>query len=130
MIQGPKNPPRFPSELISPIEAAAADSLRNVVGTAQNAGWKEKYPAQTRLNRQTVSTTFVPNNTARSKLTPLENIGIAACHRRSQDLSECQAFNCCAKKPATYGNETIRVTRRSLCPDRRFRIVGNQKAMP
>lgn len=37
-IKGPTNPPRFPTELIIPIDAAAADSLSNSVGIAQNAG--------------------------------------------------------------------------------------------
>src|SRR5215471_3515796 len=40
MTIGPTKPPRFPTELIKPMEAAAADSLRNRVGTAQKQGWK------------------------------------------------------------------------------------------
>ncbi len=39
MISGPTKPPRFPTELIKPIDAAAAESLRNSVGTAQKGGW-------------------------------------------------------------------------------------------
>ena len=38
MTIGPKNPPRFPNELIRPIDAAAADSVRNIVGTDQKHG--------------------------------------------------------------------------------------------
>jgi hypothetical protein len=41
MIIGPKNPPRLPTELIIPMDAAAADSLKNAVGTAQKQGWNE-----------------------------------------------------------------------------------------
>src|SRR5215469_10633682 len=37
-MNGPTNPPRFPTELMSPMEAAAADSVRNSVGTGQKAG--------------------------------------------------------------------------------------------
>jgi hypothetical protein len=35
---GPKNPPRFPTELINPMDAAAADSPKKAVGTAQKQG--------------------------------------------------------------------------------------------
>ena len=38
MISGPTKPPRFPTELMRPIDAAAAESLRNSVGTAQKGG--------------------------------------------------------------------------------------------
>src|SRR5258706_201946 len=58
------------------------------------------------------------------------NTGMAACHLRSPVRSECQPFNCCVTKAATYGKAASRVTFRSLCPERRFRIVGSQKAMP
>jgi hypothetical protein len=38
MIKGPTKPLRFPTELISPMDAAAADSAKKVVGTAQKQG--------------------------------------------------------------------------------------------
>src|SRR5262245_39212303 len=57
-INGPTNPPRFPTELMSPIEAAAADSVRNALGTGQKAGWKPKYapptPTKNSIERKTL----------------------------------------------------------------------------
>jgi hypothetical protein len=38
MKKGPANPPKLATELIKPIEAAAADSLRIAVGSAQKLG--------------------------------------------------------------------------------------------
>jgi hypothetical protein len=38
MTSGPKNPPRFPNELMRPIEAAAADSVKNIEGIDQKHG--------------------------------------------------------------------------------------------
>ncbi|CAM4852449.1 unnamed protein product, partial [Rotaria magnacalcarata] len=37
-IIGPTAPPRLPIELMKPIEPAAADSLKNKLGSDQNAG--------------------------------------------------------------------------------------------
>jgi len=67
---------------------------------------------------------------ASSKHNPLSNTGIAACHRRSPVRSECQPLNCCVRNPARYGNAVSIVTRKSLCDDARFTIVGSQKAIP
>src|SRR5215510_602700 len=55
MIDGPTNPPRFPTELMSPIEAAAADSVRNSLGTGQKAGWKPKYAPPTPTKKRIAS---------------------------------------------------------------------------
>src|SRR5579864_5775486 len=101
ITSGPTNPPRLPSELISPIDAAAADSLRKVVGKTQNAGWNAKYPAPTRQKNETAMMMFVPRSTVSSRQTPHKKSGAAACHRRSQVLSECQPLSCCARNPTT-----------------------------
>ncbi len=41
IIKGPTKPPKLPTELIKPIDAAAADSLRNSGGTAYVHAVKE-----------------------------------------------------------------------------------------
>ena len=43
---GPTNPPRLPTELISPMLPAAAASVKNRLGSAQNAGMYAFNPRQ------------------------------------------------------------------------------------
>jgi hypothetical protein len=61
---------------------------------------------------------------------PARKIGTPACHRRSPDLSECQPLSCCVANPARYGSPASTVARKSLTPESRFTIVGNQNANP
>src|SRR5215467_16138972 len=92
-MNGPTKPPRFPTELISPIEAAAADSVRNSVGTGQNAGWKPKYAPPTPMKKSIASKTLEPMWIAMKRKDPLSRRGIAACHRRSCVRSECHPLS-------------------------------------
>lgn len=45
-IDGPTNPPKLPIELITAIEIAADEGVRNKVGTAQNGDLNEYKPAK------------------------------------------------------------------------------------
>ena len=50
---GPTNPPRLPTELISPILPAAADSVKIILGSAQNAGMYDFSPINAMVNNNT-----------------------------------------------------------------------------
>ena len=93
-MNGPTNPPKFPTELMNPIEAAAADSVRNSVGTGQNAGWKPKYAPPTPIKKRIASRRLDPMLIAIKRKSPLNSRGTTACQRRSQFRSECQPFSC------------------------------------
>src|SRR5260221_9836178 len=65
-------------------------------------------------------------STASERASAHRNTGMAACHRRSPVRSECHPFNCWVTKAATYGKAARRVTFRSLCPERRLRMVDRK----
>src|SRR5438270_14069759 len=49
---GPAKPPRFPTELMSPIEAAAAELLKMVLGSAQKLGCQQCTQAACMVKRK------------------------------------------------------------------------------
>src|SRR5438093_13383596 len=96
---GPRNPPRLPKELMSPIEAAAADSLKNAVGSAQKLGRYASAPAATKQKLKTASTVFSPAATLSPSAVPATSIGTAVCQRRSRVRSDDQPTRSIATSP-------------------------------
>ena len=78
MTDGPTNPPRLPTELMSPIEAAAADSPRVRVGICQNGGFQLKQPAPMRESQTITSGKGWPGIVDRSKADAAHSIGMQA----------------------------------------------------
>src|SRR5215813_3129732 len=97
---GPKNPPRLPKALISPIDAAAADSARNSVGNGQKLGKNAVVHAPTTTINTNASAKSPLKNSAPPKHAAPINSGIAVCQRRSRDRSECQPLSSIATAPA------------------------------
>ena len=87
-MAGPMNPPRFPMELMSPTAAAAADAVRETVGSTQKGeGQKELAQAVRQSQNMTIAKdcpgiTLSPRNTAVHAKPPPE------CFRRSLLWSE------------------------------------------
>src|SRR5580658_7607323 len=125
MTEGVTKLPRFPMELISPMEAAAADSPRKAEGTGQNEGRKalalEATVRQTNANQK-----WEPERIVSAKATTPSISGTAVCQRRSLVRSECQPLISMATSTATYGRIESMVTARSDMPDARLRNVGSQ----
>ena len=59
---GPTNPPRLPTELISPMLPAAAASVRSRLGSAQNAGMYAFSPASATVNSATATISRASND--------------------------------------------------------------------
>src|SRR5579862_909982 len=117
-------------QLMVPVAMAAAVSQRNADGIAQKLGKNASSPAEAIENksREGMVPQFATLST--SSAAAVIQSGIAVCQRRSAVRSECQPFNCIAANPRRLGKATSSVTRTSLSPDRRFNMVGSQKAKP
>src|SRR4029434_7182052 len=84
---GPKNPPRFPTELIKAIPPAAAVPLRNPVVQAQKGATVDLIPEKARINPAKAMYGFFAV-AAMAKPTAAENAEAATCPRRSPFKSE------------------------------------------
>src|ERR1700737_2955549 len=111
-----------------PVAMAAAESQRNADGMAQKLGKKASRPAEAMENKKREGTVPQSALLSTSKAAAVTHSGIAVCQRRSAVRSECQPFTCIATKPSRLGKATIRVTLKSLSPERRLSMVGSQKA--
>src|SRR5215510_1199801 len=129
-MYGPTNPPRFPTELIRPIAAAAADSVRNAVGNGQNPGKYPSAPAATMQKAATTSNGLPPAAITRRYPTAPSMIAPAACHRLSPVRSDDLPTASIPASPARCGIIATIVTFRSLQPDAPLRIVGSQMFRP
>ena len=116
--------------MIKPMEAAAADPARNVVGSAQNAGKKLYKPAAAMQNIAIASGTLLCVIALNNKPMPAINIGTALCHLRSLVRSDDQPTNINAANAKRYGSADIKVTDRFGKPDIPFTIVGSQRLNP
>src|SRR5216110_4107688 len=125
-MYGPTKPPRFPNELIRPIAAAAADSVRNAVGSGQKPGKYPSAPAATMQKAATTSHGFPPARTTSRYPAVPSIIALAACQRRSPVRSDDQPNVSIPHNPARCGIIATIVTFRSLQPDAPLRIVGSQ----
>src|ERR1700676_560399 len=98
---GPANPPKFPTELMNPIDAAAADAVSSSVGSAQKLGMNAVVHAPTTIIAAKLTGRFPRTSSVRPSAAPPKNKGKAVCHRRSPVRSECQPFSSIAPNPAT-----------------------------
>src|SRR5579864_9378466 len=92
MMYGPKNPPRFPTELMNAIPAAAAVADRSEVGIAQNGPIIEKTPTTATLTNATAVAREVVPPASPIAMAPAR-AGTAACQRRSPERSELNPTN-------------------------------------
>src|SRR5262249_5023919 len=92
---GPTQPPRLPKELIKPMDAAAADAVRNMLGNDQNAGKYAFNPPIASVNSATVSHSVPFVNGVAAMASAPKKIGTDACQRRSRVRSEFQPTNSC-----------------------------------
>src|SRR5262245_5527707 len=97
---GPKKPPRLPKALISPIEAAAADSARNSVGNGQKLGKNAVVHAPTTTINANANAKSPRKKSAQPRHVAPTNNGTAVCQRRSRERSECQPLTSIATTPA------------------------------
>src|SRR5437016_14661888 len=102
IMQGPKNPPRLPKELINAIPAAAAVPLNNAVDVAQNGPIMENADSSARL-RNTIWGKVEVANAAHHKPIAPPNADKAKCQRRSPVPSECIPTRTMATAVAMYG---------------------------
>src|SRR2546430_1999893 len=105
------------------MDAAAADSLRKDVGTAQNAGWNTKEQARTNVNPASQNQRAERKRKASDSADPVSKTRIGECKSGQGLKSEFQPSHCCEKTPREEGSGGNIVSATSLCPDRRFRIV-------
>src|ERR1700720_2139223 len=127
IILGPKNPPMLAVQLINPTAAAAAELVKNALGSAQNDGRYAMVPNATNVKTVTNSTVLCDRKNQAPSATALVNCGIAKCQRRSRVRSELHPSTSMPISPAMNGiapTQPIRWT--SVQPVNRCSIVGNQ----
>src|SRR5579872_6559621 len=112
-------------ELMSPMDAAAADSPRKAEGTGQKAG-RNALAVEATVRQANANQKWEPERIVSANAATPSMSGIAVCQRRSLVRSECQPLKSMAKSTATYGRIESIVTERSDIPDARFRNVGSQ----
>src|SRR5687768_5965673 len=129
-MYGPAKPPRFPVALMSAMLAAAAGPLRKIVGRAQKGDGNEYSAMVAAENAAIARTKWLPAAMLSDNATPTSSNGIAACHRRSPVLSECQAVMSIIGMATSQGIPEIRITCVVLSPEMRRTIVGSQELRP
>src|SRR5690349_17654081 len=88
VIAGPKNPPRFPAELMNPMEAARDDRALASVGRTQNAGFQAKTEAPVRQSQTSSRALGWPGIAVNAKNIAAAIMGTAACTLRSPVRSD------------------------------------------
>jgi arabinofuranosyltransferase len=126
---GPTKPPRFPIELISAMPPAAADPVRNAVGSVQNGPSAPQMPAAAMQNETSDSRGTVLYPLSSRPAAPA-SAGNVTCHRRSPVLSECAPTYTMTNAAATYGIADRIPTIRSPNPENPLIIWGSQKLTP
>src|SRR5271155_2444129 len=100
MTEGVTKLPRFPMELMSPMEAAAADSPRKAEGMGQKDGRNALALAAT-VRQTNANQKWEPERIASAKAAAPSMRGIAVCQRRSLVRSECQPLKSMASSTKT-----------------------------
>src|SRR5437773_9610342 len=126
-MYGPAKRPRCPTELINPIEAAAAVPERKLFGNDQKAGSEPYIPAAATQNIDTASATWFCATTLRKSPAPATIMQIAVCQRRSLVLSDDHPTRRIVASAKQYGNAETRVTVRFDEPEAFLMRVGSQK---
>jgi hypothetical protein len=101
-VEGPTNPPRFPTELIKAKQVATAEPERNALGMAQKGARKLQRPISTKDKSATANMgeRVVPSS-ARAKAAP--STGIAAWNFRSSLRSELREMRTIAAAATKLG---------------------------
>src|ERR1700694_3493966 len=126
-VEGPTNPPRFPTEFIKAKPVATAEPERNPLGIAQKGARKQQRPISTKHKSPTANTgeRVVPNN-ARANAAP--STGIAAWNFRSilrSELREMKTIPAAATRLGIMTSSPTVVLEYPL--DRDLMILGVQK---
>ena len=86
-------------QLIKPTAAAAAELVKNALGSAQNDGRYAMVPNATNVKTVTNSTALCGRKNQAPSAIALVNCGIAKCQRRSRVRSEFQPNNSIPTRP-------------------------------
>src|SRR6202790_3021680 len=111
------------------IPAAAAVPDNRPVGIAQNGPIMENTPSTATLMARMAGPTEVEYAAPVSARAPAK-AGIAVCHRRSPERSECKPTATIATAAATYGIADSILTAKLLTPDKLRINVGSHKLTP
>src|SRR5438445_4637318 len=116
-------------QLIKPTAAAAAELVRNVNGSDNNAGKYETDPNPISVNTLYSNTLECGKANHIVRPSAAVNCGTAKCQRRSRLRSELQPITSMPSSPAMNGIAPIQPTCTSLHPVMRLSSVGiqNQK---
>jgi hypothetical protein len=112
MANGPTKPPRLPTELITAIDTAAVERVRNSVGNAQNGDLNAYRPARLR-QIIAIAKAGLPIKPAPTKASAATPSGMAECNRRSACRSERRDHQIITAVANTYGSMAISPT--SVC---------------
>src|ERR1700716_3253880 len=111
----------------TPAPAAVPDS--KLVGIAQNGPIIENTPSTATLMARMAGPTEVEYAAPLNAKAPAK-AGIAVCHRRSPERSECKPTATIATAAATYGIADSMPTAKLLTPDKLRINVGSQRLTP
>src|SRR5207245_2957847 len=129
MIDGPANPPRLPTALMSAMPLAAPVPRRNAVGSGQNGGVALYMPTAA-MQSAANETAGAPASALAVSPAAAVHADAATCQRRSPVRSECAATVTIPIAAATNGRALNNPTPRSDDPDKLFTICGRKKLNP
>src|SRR5437763_12035949 len=129
MIDGPANPPRLPTALMSAMPLAAPVPRRNAVGNGQNGGVALYMPTAATESARKEATGAPASALAASPMAAV-HADPATCQRRSPVRSECAATATIPIAAARNGPALRNPTAMSDDPDRLFTICGRKKLNP
>src|ERR1700724_3595685 len=114
-------------QLMNPTAAAAAELVKNALGSAQNDGRYAMVPNATNVKTMTKITALCGRKNQAPSAIALVNWGIAKCQRRSRVRSELHPSASIPISPAINGIAPTQPIRWiSVQPVNRWSIVGNQ----
>src|SRR5262249_12762101 len=126
---GPTKPPRFPTELMSAIPAAAPVPANDSEDIAQNGPRVPHMPAAARESAASSSTGLVVRPAPINPAAPAMAES-ATCRRRSRVASECFDVTTINTVAAIHGIAARQPTRKSFMPEKIFTICGSQNVTP
>src|ERR1700730_13228653 len=115
--EGRPNPPRFPTELIRPKDAAAADSPSVKVGSTQKEGVHANSTAPVAQSHNITAGNGVSAKALSGKKSPASPNGTAVCHLRSPRRSEERPASTTETSATTKGSAENAVEKMADRPD-------------
>src|SRR4051794_10025188 len=100
----------LPTQLIRPMDAAAAASLSTAVGKAQKGGRKVQTNPAAMVKKIIATANCERAATLAARAAPEINNGTAACQRRSRLRSDLQPVTTSVMTPSRYGTAVMSVT--------------------